>query len=331
MPIIRQFLIALGVIALGIGYQGVSLALECPKVPEQTSKDWEVEVNAAVAKIGPVSGGELKTKTKNATQDILGKLPNADKVYLEQMLFATYCSALRDDKALSESQKAQRLNEYIGEVRKTIQQQAPKAKQSGKEKGSGSPSDSARETLARLGVGWTSDSFADAIVRGDIRSVELFLNGGMTPELNHKGASMALYALQPAAVNRPEVLKLFLAHGMDPNKNLVDTRIMPSYGSLPPHFDEKLAPVGYGAWNKTFVGPADLWIVIRGAYAGSADGDFDLLQLLAANGATMQTSLLFLKSYESIWGDTPVYWDVRRKVESLKGIAPSQRAQQNQR
>ena len=134
---------------------------------------------------------------------------------------------------------------------------------------------------------------------------------------------MALYALQPAAANRSEILKLFLARGMDPNKNLVDTRIMPSYGSLPPHFDEKLAPVGYGAWNKTFVGPADLWVVIRGAYAGSTDGDFDLLRLLAANGATMRTSLLFLKSYESIWGNTPVYWDVRKKVESLKGIAPS--------
>ncbi|MEO5863579.1 MAG: hypothetical protein ABIQ79_00875 [Nitrospiraceae bacterium] len=79
---IRLLLIRLGVFALGIGYQGVALALDCPKVPEQTIKDLEVEVNAAVAKIGPVSGGELKTKAKNATQDILGKLPNADKVYL---------------------------------------------------------------------------------------------------------------------------------------------------------------------------------------------------------------------------------------------------------
>lgn len=125
---IRQLLIVLGVIALWTSYPGVLLALECPKVPEQTIKDLEVEVNAAVAKIGPVSGGELKTKTKNATQDILGKLPNADKVYLEQMLLATYCSALRDDKSISEGLKAQRLKEYIAEVHKTIQQQTPKAK-----------------------------------------------------------------------------------------------------------------------------------------------------------------------------------------------------------
>jgi len=125
----RQVLIALGVMSMELGYQGVGLALDCPKMPEQTSKDVEVDVNAAVAKIGPVSGGELKTKTKNATQDILGKLPNADKVYLEQMLFASYCSSLRDDKSLSESQKTQRLFEYIRTVRKTIEQQAPKTKQ----------------------------------------------------------------------------------------------------------------------------------------------------------------------------------------------------------
>ncbi|MEP6958517.1 MAG: hypothetical protein ABI980_07280 [Nitrospirota bacterium] len=37
----------------------------------------------------------------------------------------------------------------------------------------------------------------------------------------------------------------------------------------------------------------------------------------------MQTSLQFLKSYESIWGDTPAYQEVRQKVESLKGITPS--------
>ncbi|MEO5863580.1 MAG: hypothetical protein ABIQ79_00880 [Nitrospiraceae bacterium] len=41
---------------------------------------------------------------------------------------ATYYSALRDDKSLSEGFKTQRLMEYIGEVRKTIQQQTPKTK-----------------------------------------------------------------------------------------------------------------------------------------------------------------------------------------------------------
>ena len=126
---IRHVLIALSVMSLELGYQGIGLALVCPEQPKQISKDFEGEVNTAVVKIGPVSGGELKAQAKNATQDLLGKLPNADRVYFEQMMLAVYCSALRDDKSISDSQKTQRLFEYIGEVRKTIEQQAPKTKQ----------------------------------------------------------------------------------------------------------------------------------------------------------------------------------------------------------
>src|SRR5262249_7665294 len=71
-----------------------SYALDCPRMPEQARKDSQVEVKAAVAKIGPVTGAELETVTKAVTQDLMSKLPQADKVYLEQMMYATYCSAL---------------------------------------------------------------------------------------------------------------------------------------------------------------------------------------------------------------------------------------------
>jgi hypothetical protein len=89
-------------------------------MPEQIKKDWEVEVNATIAKIGPVKGGELRTKTNNATKDLLGKLPDAGKVYLEQMMYSAYCSALCDDKTLKSSEKAKLLREYNSEVRKAI-------------------------------------------------------------------------------------------------------------------------------------------------------------------------------------------------------------------
>ena len=95
-------------------------ALECPKQPEQVKKNWETEVNLAVVKIGPAKGAELKTKVKNVTQDLLGKLPNADRVYLEQMMYASYCSAIRDDKTLSEAEKLKRLKIYNTEVRKAF-------------------------------------------------------------------------------------------------------------------------------------------------------------------------------------------------------------------
>lgn len=95
-------------------------ALECPKFPEQAGKEWEIKVSAEVAKLGPLKGAELKTTTRNATRDLLGTLPDSGRVYLEQMMFAAYCSTLRDDKTLTESEKAKRLKQYIGEVRRTI-------------------------------------------------------------------------------------------------------------------------------------------------------------------------------------------------------------------
>lgn len=97
-----------------------AFASDCPPMPEQINKDWEVEVNAAIAKIGPVKGGELRTRTKNATKDLLSKLPDSGRVYLEQMMYSAYCSALRDDKTMKASERAKLLMEYNREVRKAI-------------------------------------------------------------------------------------------------------------------------------------------------------------------------------------------------------------------
>ena len=91
-------------------------ALDCPPFPQQASKDWEVEVNAVIAKIGPVKGGELSTRVRSATKDLMGKLPDAARVYLEQMMYAGYCTALRDDKTISEGEKARQLKDYRREV-----------------------------------------------------------------------------------------------------------------------------------------------------------------------------------------------------------------------
>ena len=49
-------------------------ALDCPKMPEQARKDWQVEVKSAVGKIGPVIGAELATATKAATLDLMGRV-----------------------------------------------------------------------------------------------------------------------------------------------------------------------------------------------------------------------------------------------------------------
>jgi DNA-binding beta-propeller fold protein YncE len=97
-------------------------------MPQQARNDVAVEVNAAVARIKSAKVGELQGTVRTVTKDLMSKLPKADIVYLEQMMLATFCSAIRDDKSLSETEKAKRIEAYNREVRKTFvrpQQSAP--------------------------------------------------------------------------------------------------------------------------------------------------------------------------------------------------------------
>ncbi|MEY4752118.1 MAG: hypothetical protein RIQ60_4332 [Pseudomonadota bacterium] len=87
-------------------------ALDCPDPPKQSQRDWDNEIKAGVGRIGPIKGAELEARIKTTTQDLLAKLPGADKLYLEQMMFAAYCSALRDDPAMPEADKARQIFEY---------------------------------------------------------------------------------------------------------------------------------------------------------------------------------------------------------------------------
>lgn len=133
--------------SLVLGYQGIGLALVCEKAPEQTSQDWEAEVNAAVARIGPVSGGAATTKLKMENKDLLGKLPDAGKIYMELKMLAIYCSSLRDNTAISESTRTYKLEKYFMDIRAAIWPKKPAnvpspLKHLGKEKESGTRSGS---------------------------------------------------------------------------------------------------------------------------------------------------------------------------------------------
>ena len=91
-------------------------ALDCPDPPAQTNKDWDATVRTEVAKIGTVKGAELEFRVRGTTQDLLGRLPGADKLYLEQMMFAAYCSALRGDREMTEGAKARQILDYRREL-----------------------------------------------------------------------------------------------------------------------------------------------------------------------------------------------------------------------
>jgi hypothetical protein len=87
-------------------------AMDCPAPPVQSRKDWENEIKAEVGRIGIVKGAQLESRVRTATQDLMGKLPGADRVYLEQMMFSAYCTALRDDPGVSGAEKSRQILEY---------------------------------------------------------------------------------------------------------------------------------------------------------------------------------------------------------------------------
>lgn len=198
-------------------------ALDCPRMPEQARKDLQVEVKAAVAKIGPVSGGELQTVTKAVTQDLMGKLPQADKVYLEQMMYVTYCSALRDDKTLSETEKANRIKAYNFEVRRTLQGQQqgkPPAKEGRDRQGSLTPLE-ARGELGKLSLPYTPAGFVRSAKDGDAVAVKLYLAAGMNPDVLLESGNVQGTALMNAAANGDlAVVTLLLGAKANVNKKL---------------------------------------------------------------------------------------------------------------
>jgi len=198
-------------------------ALDCPRMPEQARKDVQVEVKAAVAKIGPVSGAELQTVTKAVTQDLMGKLPQADKVYLEQMMYVTYCSALRDDKTLSETEKANRIKAYNLEVRRTLQGQPqgkPPAKEGRDRRGSLTPLE-ARGELGKLSLPYTPAAFVKSAKEGDGVAVKLYLAAGMNPDVMPDSGSTQGTALMNAAANGDlAMVNVLLAAKASVNKKL---------------------------------------------------------------------------------------------------------------
>lgn len=182
---------------------GVSHALECPRVPEQARNDLEIVVRSAVGKIGAAKGAELESRTRNVTQDLLGKLPKADKVYLELMMYAAYCSTLRDDAALTETQKSARIRAYNLELKRALE---------GVEGSGGKyradPRDVARAELERIPLPYTIGAFVESAEKGNLAAVRLFLAAGMDPNGKTEYGDSAL--IEATRGGHTEIVKVLL-------------------------------------------------------------------------------------------------------------------------
>jgi len=117
---VRTYWVVIAVTIAALNAGCIAFALECPSMPLQTTQDGQYKVSLAVDRIGPVKGVELEVRARSITNDLLKELPNADRVYLEQMMLSAYCTALRDGTSLAESEEAERIRAYRAGVHKAI-------------------------------------------------------------------------------------------------------------------------------------------------------------------------------------------------------------------
>lgn len=166
----------------------------------------------------------------------------------------------------------------------------------------------ARQKLKETGVNWSAQNFVDALVDGDEKNIDLFLKGCMSVYTEKDGTSIILYALQPGVHDREWKLRSFIKSGFDVNTTLADPKIMRlNSESLPPHYETKLTPAGYGAWNRSFKGPLGLWLITWMCYAGVHDEDEALIKIIGETGGRFEVEKDFLKAMEPAWGRTESY------------------------
>jgi ankyrin repeat protein len=248
-------------------WPAAATALDCPAMPQQASRDAEVEVRVGVRLLGNAAGRELEGRTRQLTTDMLGRLPGADRVYLEQMLFASYCSALRDNTALTEAEREKRVLTYRNEMRRTLATGHEAARKTA------DPHDKARAELNRLGVDYSVWTFFRTIEANEVEKVRLFIAAGIDLTARYDNHPYGLRPFELAAkLNRPAIIDLLLKASAPPFDAL---SYMAEHGNLQ-HMQRLLALRRPSQSLKKALESAIIY------------GQIDAAELLLKNGATLR-------------------------------------------
>jgi hypothetical protein len=175
-----------------------------------------------------------------------------------------------------------------------------------------------RKELANLGVAWTTQGFVEALKLGDERAVRLFLDGGMSPTAEYKGAAAVVYILQPGlTISSVPMLTLLVEKGFNLDTILTDNYVMidpnDQYAFLPPQFHNADPPLQLGSGH--FEGPALLWVVIVATWYGPTTHDIDTINFPIQHGADRRIALNYMAD-PGTDKETPAY---TRVLGLLKG------------
>jgi hypothetical protein len=117
----RSFrLSAWAVLALPIFGMGRSSAqIVCPEMPDkitQVNHDVHSDVKAEVGSLGKLKAGQLGVQTDVVAKNLFNTYPDIDRLVIAEMMAATYCTMIRDDKTLKDTEKRRLWSEFSERV-----------------------------------------------------------------------------------------------------------------------------------------------------------------------------------------------------------------------
>lgn len=93
--------------------------IACPPMPTAATAvnhDVKSHVEAAVGSLGKLKAADLSVQTEVQAKNLMKDLPNLDRVVITEIMAATYCGMLRDNKAVTEKDKLDRWEKFQKEI-----------------------------------------------------------------------------------------------------------------------------------------------------------------------------------------------------------------------
>jgi hypothetical protein len=97
--------------------------IECPSTPTEVNRDVKNNFEASVGRILGLKAAELRNETSVVARQLLSRVPNADRVYVAQMMTSVFCQQLSVS-TISHTEKLNRINEFTNRIAILVSTQA---------------------------------------------------------------------------------------------------------------------------------------------------------------------------------------------------------------
>jgi hypothetical protein len=90
--------------------------ISCPAMPTEVNRDIRNNFEASLGRILGLKAAELRNETSIVARQLLARVPNADRVYVAQMMASVFCQNLANSNHVSQVEKLDRISEFTNRI-----------------------------------------------------------------------------------------------------------------------------------------------------------------------------------------------------------------------